>query len=120
VQTGDALPSHGELDLDKLCDNVSSNPNELEMDGPVAYDSPSVRTCSEAMEYLEKYEHFQQSKSSTDVPVHVVQSLCTLKMYTDSVFLKKRARQHTLDKYFKEKSASGMNCELVNEKSVTV
>jgi hypothetical protein len=58
VQANDALPSHGEFNIDQLCDNVSSNPDELEMDGPVAYDSPSVPTCSEAMEYLEKYEHF--------------------------------------------------------------
>jgi hypothetical protein len=36
------------------CDNL----DELEMDGPVAYDCPYVPTCSEAMEYLEKYEHF--------------------------------------------------------------
>jgi hypothetical protein len=38
----------------------------------------------------------------TDVPVHVVQSLCNLKMYTATVF-EKRARQPMLDKYFKEK-----------------
>jgi hypothetical protein len=43
------------------------------MDGPVAYDCPSVPTCSEAMEYLEKYQHFLWSNA--DVPEHVVQSL---------------------------------------------
>jgi hypothetical protein len=58
VQADDALTSHGEFSIDQLCDNVSSNPDELEMDGPVAYDCPSVPTCSEAMEHLEKYEHF--------------------------------------------------------------
>jgi hypothetical protein len=40
-------------------------------------------------------------------------------MYTVTVF-KKRARQPTLDKHFEEESTSGMNYELVNEKSVTV
>jgi hypothetical protein len=70
------------------------------MDGPVAYDCPSVPTCSEAMEYLEKYEPFLQS--NTDVPEHVVQSLWNLKMYTANIF-EKRARQTTLDKYFKQK-----------------
>jgi hypothetical protein len=66
----DALPSHGEFSIDQLCDNVSSNPDELEMDGPVAYDCPSVPTCSEAMEYLEKYEHFL--RSNADVPEQIV------------------------------------------------
>jgi hypothetical protein len=37
----------------------------------------------------------------TDVPVHVIQSLRNLKMYTETVF-EKRARKPTLDKYFKE------------------
>jgi hypothetical protein len=55
-------------------------------------------TCSEAMEHLEKYERFLQSNA--DVPEHVVQSLWKLKMYTANVF-EKRARQTTLDKYFK-------------------
>jgi hypothetical protein len=32
----DALPSHGEFSIDQLCDNISSNPDELGMDGPVA------------------------------------------------------------------------------------
>jgi hypothetical protein len=36
-------------------------------------------------------------------------------MNTVTVF-EKRARQPMLDKCFKEKSTSGMNCELVNEK----
>jgi hypothetical protein len=58
VQAHDALPAHGEFSIGQLCDNVSSNPDELEMDGPVAYDCPSVPSCSEAVECLEKYEHF--------------------------------------------------------------
>jgi hypothetical protein len=58
VQEDDALPLQGEFSIDQLCDNVSSNPDELETDDPVAYDCPSVPTCSEAMEYLKKYEHF--------------------------------------------------------------
>jgi hypothetical protein len=58
VQADNAVPSRGEVSMDQLCDNVSSNPDELEMDDPVAYDCPSVPTCSEAMEHLEKYEHF--------------------------------------------------------------
>jgi hypothetical protein len=100
VQADDALPSHGEFSIDQLCDNVSSNPDELEMDGPVVYDCPSVSTCSAAMKHLEKYEHFL--RSNTDVPEHVVQSLWNLKMYTANVS-EKRARQTTLDKYFKQK-----------------
>jgi hypothetical protein len=100
VQADDALPSHGEFNIDQLCDNVSSNPDELEMDGPVVYDCPSVPTCSEAVEHLEKYEHFLQSNA--DVPEHIVQNLWNLKMYTANVF-EKRARQTTLDKYFKQK-----------------
>jgi hypothetical protein len=36
VQADDALPSHGEFSIDQLCGNVSSNPDELEMVGPVA------------------------------------------------------------------------------------
>jgi hypothetical protein len=40
-------------------------------------------------------------------------------MYTAAVF-EKRARQDMLEKYFKEKQTSGMKCELMNEKSVTV
>jgi DNA-directed RNA polymerase subunit F len=62
--------------------------------------TPSVRTCSEAMEHLDKYEHFL--RSNADAPEHVVQSLWNLKMYTANVF-EKRARQTTLDKYFKQK-----------------
>jgi hypothetical protein len=58
VQAHDAVPSHGELSLNKLCYNVSSNPDKREIDGPVVCDCPSVPTCSEAMEYLEKYEYF--------------------------------------------------------------
>jgi hypothetical protein len=100
VQADDALTSHGEFSIDQLCENVSSNPDELEMDGPVAYDCPSVRTCSEAVEHLEKYEDFL--RSNADVPEHVAQSLWNLKMYTANVF-EKRARQTTLDKYLKEK-----------------
>jgi hypothetical protein len=42
VQADEALPSHGELDLDELRDNVNSNPDGLEMDGPMAYDYPAV------------------------------------------------------------------------------
>jgi hypothetical protein len=49
VQADDALLSYEEFDIDQLYDNVSSNPDELEMDDPVAYDCPSVPTCSEAM-----------------------------------------------------------------------
>jgi hypothetical protein len=56
------------------------------MDGPVAYDCPSVPTCSEAMEHVEKYEPFL--RSSADVPEHVVQSLWNVKMYTANVFEK--------------------------------
>jgi hypothetical protein len=40
-------------------------------------------------------------------------------MYTATVF-EKRARQPMLDKCFKEKQTSGIKCELVNEKSVTL
>jgi hypothetical protein len=40
-------------------------------------------------------------------------------MYTDTAF-EKRARQPTLEKYCKEKQRSGIKCDLVNEKSVTV
>jgi hypothetical protein len=58
VQADDALPSHGKFNIDQLCDNVSSNPDECEMDSPVVYDCPSVPTCPEAVEHLEKYEHF--------------------------------------------------------------
>jgi hypothetical protein len=45
----------------------------------VAYDCPSVPTCSEAMEYLEKYKCFL--RSNTDVPEHTVQSIWNLKMF---------------------------------------
>jgi hypothetical protein len=100
VQADVALPSHGGLNIDQPCDNVSSHPDEFEMNGTVAYDCPSVPTCSEGVEYLEKYEHFLGSNA--DVPEHVVQSLWHLKMYTANVF-EKRARQTTLDKYFKQK-----------------
>jgi hypothetical protein len=100
VQADDALPSLGEFSIDQLCDNVSTNPDELEMDDPVAYDCPSVPTSSEVVEYLEKYEHFL--RSNADVPEHVVQSLWNLKVYTANV-CEKRARQTTLDKYFKQK-----------------
>jgi hypothetical protein len=93
VQADVALPSHGEFSIDQLCDNVSSNPNELEMDDPVAYDCPSVPTCSEAVEHLEKYEHFL--RSNEDAPEHVVQSLWNLKMYTANVFEKKSKTNHT-------------------------
>jgi glutaredoxin-related protein len=62
------------------------------MAGPVLYDSPSIPRCSEAMEYLEKYEHFL--RSTTDVPEHVVQSLWNLKMYTATVFEKKSKTTH--------------------------
>jgi hypothetical protein len=85
VQADDALPSHGEFNIDQLCD-VSSNPDELEMDGPVAYDCPSVPICSEAVEYLEKYEHIL--RSNANVPQHIVQRLWNLKMYTADVFEK--------------------------------
>jgi hypothetical protein len=68
LQADDALPSHGEFSIDQLCDNVSSNPDELEMDDPVACDCPSIPTCSEAVEHLEKYEHFL--RSNVDVPEH--------------------------------------------------
>jgi hypothetical protein len=100
MQADDALPSHGEFSTEQLCDNVSFNPDELEMDDPVAYDCPCVPTFSGAVEHLEKYEHFL--RSNADVPEHVVQSLWNLKMYTAEVF-EKRARQTTLDKYFKQK-----------------
>jgi len=92
VRADDALPPCGELDLDQLCDNVTSSPEELEMDGPVAYDCPSVPTCSEAMEYLEKYDHFLQS--NTNVPEDVVKSLWNLKMYTETVFENKCKTHH--------------------------
>jgi hypothetical protein len=100
VQADGALPSHGEFSIDQLCDNVSSNPGELEMDGPVAYDCPPVPTCAEAMEHLEEYEHFL--RSNADVSEHIVQSRGNLKMYTANVF-EKRARPMTLDRYFKQK-----------------
>jgi hypothetical protein len=70
------------------------------MDGLVAYDCSSIPTCSEAMEYLEKYEHFL--RSNTDVPEHVVHSVWNLKMYIATVF-GKSARQPMPDKRFKEK-----------------
>jgi hypothetical protein len=88
------VQTHGEFNIDQLCDNVSFNPDEREMDGPVAYHCPSVPTCSEAVEYLEKYEHFL--RSNADVPEHVVQSVWNLKMYTAYVF-EKTARLTTLD-----------------------
>jgi hypothetical protein len=100
VQAVDALPSHGEFSIDQICDNVNSNPHELEMDGPVTYERPSVPTCSEAVEHLEKYQH--SLRSNADIPEHEVQSLWPLKLYTANVF-EKRARQTTLDKYFKQK-----------------
>jgi hypothetical protein len=100
VQADDALPSHGEFSIDQLCDNVSSYTDELEMYDAVAYDCPSVPTCSEGVEHLEKYEHFL--RSNADVPEHVVQSLWNLKMYTVNVF-EKRARETILDKCFKQK-----------------
>jgi hypothetical protein len=100
VQADDAFPSHGEFSIDQLRDSVGSKPDELEMDGPVAYDCPSVPACSEAMEYLEKYEHFL--RSNANVPEHVVQSLWNLKIYTANVF-ETRSRQTTLDKYVKQK-----------------
>jgi hypothetical protein len=40
-------------------------------------------------------------------------------MYTEIVF-EKSARQPVLEKYFKLKQTSGMTCELVDEKLVTV
>lgn len=92
VQADDALPPCGELDLDQLCDNVTSSPDELEMDGPVSSDCPSVPTCSEAIEYLEKYDHFL--RSNADVPEYVVKSLWNLKMYTETVFEKKCKTNH--------------------------
>jgi hypothetical protein len=63
-------------------------------------DTPSVPMCSEAVEHLEKCEHFLCSNA--DVPEHVVQSIWNLKMYTATVF-EKRARQTILDRYFKQK-----------------
>jgi hypothetical protein len=39
-------------------------------------------------------------------------------MYSATVF--EKSAKPTLDKYFKEKRTSGMKCEPVNEKSVTV
>jgi hypothetical protein len=101
VQADEALPSHGELSIDQLCDNVSSNPDELEMDGPVTYDCPSVPTCAEAVEYSEKYEHFL--RSNADVPEHVVQSLWNLKTYTASVFEKEQDKPHLTDTSSKSK-----------------
>jgi hypothetical protein len=83
-----------------LKQSLTEQLNRKKMGGPVAYDCPSVPTCSEAMEDLEKYEHFL--RSNADVPEHIVQSLWNLKMYTANVF-EKRARQTTLDKYFKQK-----------------
>jgi hypothetical protein len=58
VQADGALVSHGWFHLDELWDNFSSIPDELDMDDTVVYDCPSVPTCSEAMEYLEKCERF--------------------------------------------------------------
>jgi hypothetical protein len=84
VQADDALPSHVEFNIDQLRDDVSSNPDELEMDGPVAYACPSVPTCSEAMKHLEKYEHFM--RRNADVPEQVFQSLWTMKLYIANVF----------------------------------
>jgi hypothetical protein len=51
--------------------------------------------------------------------VYLKANLWNLKMYRATVF-EKRVRQPMLEKYFKEKYTSGMKCELVNEKSVTV
>jgi hypothetical protein len=52
--------------------------------------------------------------------VYLIANIWKLKIYTVTVFEKKRARQTTLHKYFKEKQTSGTKCELVNEKSVPV
>jgi hypothetical protein len=49
--------------------------------------------------------------------VYLIANLWNLKMYTATGF-GKRARQPTLDKYFKGKETSGMKCELVNEVTV--
>jgi hypothetical protein len=49
VQADDALPSSGELDLDEACDNVSSNTDELDIDGLCL---STCSTCSEAMQYF--------------------------------------------------------------------
>jgi hypothetical protein len=51
--------------------------------------------------------------------VYLIVNVWNLKMYTATV-TEERARHPKLDKYFKEKKTSGMKCELVNEKSVTV
>jgi hypothetical protein len=51
--------------------------------------------------------------------VYLKANLWNLKMYIPTVF-EKRARQSTLEKYFKEKYTSGMKCELVNEKLARV
>jgi hypothetical protein len=50
--------------------------------------------------------------------VYLKANLWNLKLYTAAVFEKEQ--QPMLEKYFKEKYTSGMKCELVNEKSVTV
>jgi hypothetical protein len=51
--------------------------------------------------------------------VYLKAILWNLKMCAATVF-EKRARQPTLENYFKEKETCGMKCELVNEKSVIV
>jgi hypothetical protein len=51
--------------------------------------------------------------------VYLIVKVWNLKLYIATV-LEKRAREPMLDRYFKEKSTSGMKCELVTEKSVTV
>jgi hypothetical protein len=49
VQADNTLPPCGELDVVQLCDHVSSNPDETEMGGQVAYDCQSVPTSSEGI-----------------------------------------------------------------------
>jgi hypothetical protein len=43
-----------------------------------------------------------------------------INIYTATVLKKKKEQQPMLEKYFEEKYTSGMKCERVNEKSVTV
>ena len=96
----DTLSSCGVLDLDQLCGNVSHSPDELEMGGQVAYDCQYVPTCSEVMEYLEKYDHFLHS--NTHVPEKVEKILWNPKKYTVTVVVEKCKGKTTLDKYFRK------------------
>ena len=96
----DTLSTRGVLDLDQLCGNVNHNPDELEMGGQVVYDCQYALTCSEVMEYMEKYDHFLHS--NTHVPEKVEKILWNPKMYTITVVVEKYKRKNSLDKYFRK------------------